>query len=87
MVALQYLPLTEPPPLGHAVPKDAHHAVSVQMTTWEDMQGLMLRTERILAVQKIGYPRSFLHPDIAKVRVMECSRDASGDANRPRCTS
>ena len=31
------------------------------------MQGLMLGHERIKKVQQIGYPRSFLHPDIVKV--------------------
>lgn len=68
MVARRQTPLSPPPPLGHAVPHNIHHAISVQMTTWEDMQGLMLRAERILKVQKIGYPRSFLHQDVVNVR-------------------
>lgn len=63
MVPMIVLP--QPPPTGFPIPK-THHAVSVQMTTWKDMQGLMLGHERIKKVQQIGYPRSFLHPDIVK---------------------
>ncbi|RMZ79837.1 hypothetical protein DV737_g3212, partial [Chaetothyriales sp. CBS 132003] len=66
MVARRYIDLLPPPPLGHAVPSNIHHAISVQMPEWEDMKGLLVRTERILKVQKIGYPRSFIHPDVAE---------------------
>ena len=59
--------LPQPPPTGYPVP-NAHHAVSVQMTTWEDMQGMMLGHPRVKKVQQIGYPRSFLHQDVVKVR-------------------
>ena len=36
------------------------------MTTWEDMQGMMLGHPRVKKVQQIGYPRSFLHQDVVK---------------------
>ena len=58
--------LPQPPPTGYPIP-NAHHAVSVQMTTWEDMQGMMLGHSRVRKVQQIGYPRSFLHQDVVKV--------------------
>ena len=57
--------LPQPPPTGYPVP-NVHHAVSVQMTTWEDMQGMMLGHPRVKKVQQIGYPRSFLHQDVVK---------------------
>ena len=58
--------LPQPPPTGYPVP-NVRHAVSVQMTTWEDMQGMMLGHPRVKRVQQIGYPRSFLHQDVVKV--------------------
>ncbi|KAL8704245.1 MAG: hypothetical protein Q9201_002591 [Fulgogasparrea decipioides] len=64
MAAVTALP--QPPPTGFAVPS-THHAVSVQMNTWRDMQGMMLGEPRVKKVQQIGYPRSFLHPDVVKV--------------------
>ncbi|KAL9597952.1 MAG: hypothetical protein Q9179_004091 [Wetmoreana sp. 5 TL-2023] len=63
MAAVTALP--QPPPTGFAVPS-THHAVSVQMNTWRDMQGMMLGEPRVKKVQQIGYPRSFLHPDVVK---------------------
>ncbi|KAL8832605.1 MAG: hypothetical protein Q9191_000174 [Dirinaria sp. TL-2023a] len=58
--------LPQPPPTGYPIPK-THHAISVQMTTWLDMQGLMLGDPRVKKVQQIGYPRSFLHQDVVKL--------------------
>ncbi|RMZ86618.1 hypothetical protein DV736_g6151, partial [Chaetothyriales sp. CBS 134916] len=84
MVARHYVDLLPPPPLGHAVPNNIHHAISVQMPEWEDMKGLLLRTERILKVQKIGYPRSFIHPDVADFhrRILE---KTSSQTTRTSC--
>lgn len=58
--------LPPPPALGYPVPP-TRHAVSVQMPTWNDMCGMALGEPRVKAAQQIGYPRSFLHPDIKKV--------------------
>ena len=58
--------LPSTPALGYPVPP-TRHAVSVQMPTWKDMCGMALGEPRVKAAQQIGYPRSFLHPDIKKV--------------------
>ena len=60
--------LISPPPLGHPVP-NTRHAVSVQISTWQDMCDLPLGTGRVKQSQQIGYPRSFLHPSIQKVAI------------------
>ncbi|KAF2126172.1 PLP-dependent transferase [Dothidotthia symphoricarpi CBS 119687] len=58
--------LPHPPPLGSPVP--AHrHAVSVQLPTWQDMRGMAAQEPRVIMVQQIGYPRSFLNQDVVKV--------------------
>lgn len=58
--------LPPPPAFGHPVPP-TRHAVSVQMPTWRDMCGMALGEPRVKAAQQIGYPRSFIHPDIKEV--------------------
>lgn len=58
--------LPSPPAFGHPVPR-TRHAVSVQMPTWKDMCGMALGEPRVKAAQQIGYPRSFIHPDIKEV--------------------
>ena len=58
--------LPPPPALGQPVPP-TRHAVSVQMPTWKDMCGMALGEPRVKAAQQIGYPRSFIHPDIKEV--------------------
>lgn len=55
------------PPLGFPVP-DCRHAISVQLPTWQDMCDFALGKSRIKDVQQIGYPRSFIHSDIERVR-------------------
>lgn len=62
----QCLHLPLPPPLGYPVPP-THHAISVQMPTWKDMCDMAHGEPRVKDVQQIGYPRSFLHPDIKEV--------------------
>lgn len=76
-------PVAEPPqlpPTGHTVP-NTRHAVSVQMNTWLDMQGMMLGHPRVKAVQQIGYPRSFLHQDVVKVCWTKRKRTGEGTYN------
>ncbi|KAF8534749.1 pyridoxal phosphate-dependent transferase [Trichophaea hybrida] len=46
--------LPAPPPLGHPVP-NTRHAVSVQMSTWQDMCGMALGEARVKDAQQIGY--------------------------------
>jgi hypothetical protein len=58
--------LPQPPPLGFPVPP-YRHAVSVQLPTWQDMKGMVAQEPRVLQVQQIGYPRSFLNQDVKKV--------------------
>ncbi|KAH7014733.1 pyridoxal phosphate-dependent transferase [Ilyonectria destructans] len=52
--------LTSPPPIGTPIPHD-HHAVSVQLPTWQDMVDLGSQHPRMKLIQKGGYPRSFIH--------------------------
>ncbi|KAL8726528.1 MAG: hypothetical protein Q9166_006660 [cf. Caloplaca sp. 2 TL-2023] len=66
--------LPQPPPTGYAVP-NTHHAVSVQMNTWIEMQGMMLGHPRVKKVQQIGYPRSFLHQDVHNTCLALQTRD------------
>ena len=68
--------LPNPPPLGHPVP-DSRHAVSVQLTTWKDMTGMVLGDPRVKKVQQIGYPRSFLQKDVKTVISSAHARTAS----------
>ncbi|RMZ76857.1 hypothetical protein DV738_g4734, partial [Chaetothyriales sp. CBS 135597] len=78
VVARRYSELPPPPPLGHAVPNNIHHAISVQMPEWDDMKGLLLRTERILKVQKIGYPRNAnAAPEIVEISLSDGHNDLS----------
>ncbi|KAB8245369.1 cystathionine gamma-synthase [Aspergillus flavus] len=58
--------LPHTPSLGFPVPSH-RHAVSVQLPTWKDMRGMVAEEPRVIGVQQIGYPRSFLHKDIVKV--------------------
>lgn len=57
----------DPPPIGHPIP-NTRHAISVQIPTWQDMCDLPLGTGLIKQFQQIGYPRSFVHPLVQKVR-------------------
>lgn len=58
--------LPHPPPLGCPVP--AHrHAVSVQLPKWQDMIGMVTKEPRVVSVQQIGYPRSFLNQHVVMV--------------------
>lgn len=59
--------LPKTPALGVPVPQD-RHAISVQLPTWDDMVSLGCHHTRITDVQEGGYPRSFLHRDVIKVR-------------------
>lgn len=54
------------PPLGHPVP-NVHHAISVQLPTWDDIKEMFTGAPRVKDVQRTGYPRSFVHDDIKKV--------------------
>ncbi|KAF4998421.1 hypothetical protein FDECE_11795 [Fusarium decemcellulare] len=61
IAAAKGLPHT--PPLGCPVP--AHgHAVSVQLPRWKDMIGMVTKEPRVVGVQQIGYPRSFLNQHV-----------------------
>ncbi|KAK2603421.1 hypothetical protein QQS21_004371 [Conoideocrella luteorostrata] len=67
-----------PPPLGFPVP-DLPHAVSVQLSRWDDMVDFAQGKQRIRAVQQGGYPRTFLHR--AVVCVHEACIEKFGNSN------
>ncbi|KAJ5887908.1 Cystathionine gamma-synthase [Penicillium taxi] len=58
--------LPQPPALGQPVPS-SHHAVSVQLPTWDDIKEIFTGAKRMQDVQMAGYPRSFIHEDVKKL--------------------
>lgn len=46
---------------------NVHHAISVQLPTWDDIKEMFTGAPRVKNVQRTGYPRSFVHDDIKKV--------------------
>ncbi|KAI1324630.1 cystathionine gamma-synthase [Xylariaceae sp. FL0255] len=67
-VSKTYKPSSTPslPPLGAPVPS-VPHAISCQLPKWQDVLEFASRSGRLIAAQKGGYPRSFLHQDVRKV--------------------
>ncbi|KAF1823286.1 cystathionine gamma-synthase [Dissoconium aciculare CBS 342.82] len=66
MLDQKFRSLPQPPPLGFPIPAD-RHAISVQLPTWADLQGMVAQDPRILQRQQIGYPRSFLNQNVVRV--------------------
>jgi hypothetical protein len=84
MVVRRQVALQPPPPLGYAVPYNIRHAISVQVTTWEDMKGLPLRSERIEKAQKGGYPRSYFHADVVQVQSKRSRSSRKGSQDQQK---
>lgn len=73
-------PMPAKPPLGHPVP-NVHHAISVQLPTWDDIKEMFTGAPRVKNVQRTGYPRSFVHDDIKK-GIMNCRVQKSSLTSR-----
>lgn len=51
-------------PLGHSIPANTPHAISVSLPTWKDIVGYEEGDPRVVNSMKCGYPRFFFHPDV-----------------------
>ncbi|KAJ5088674.1 Cystathionine gamma-synthase [Penicillium angulare] len=70
------LPLT--PAMGQPVP-NVHHAVSVQLPTWDDIKEMFTGAVRVKSQQVTGYPRSFIHQDVKQLH-KECIDKFANDS-------
>lgn len=78
LTSLNPLPLT--PSMGQPVP-NVEHAVSVQLPTWDDIKEMFTGAPRVKNAQLTGYPRSFIHDDVKKVRFLKNHARLCSDTN------
>lgn len=56
--------------LGHPLPADLPHAISVSLPTWEDNLDYVNGVPRVVTKMKSGYPRFKVHYLIEQVRLL-----------------